>query len=226
MTKVTLTPSGGTVKKTVDLLGEEETVNRDISKEDMQDIYMRIDGTNLSLKSVVDAFGVSKMMLEDPESISLKDGHSAQSENQKNGDDENATDSKGQLTLDNVPTPPTVELQEIESSTNRKYYKRLIKGNRNQPSVMREIVYNSESMTKGELSEKMEEKGYNSDSGGFGASLRVLSEVTQEVERETGVVITNRSLGLGKNNSDGGEYRYSTRICFIRSDDHRSSVHP
>ncbi|PSQ45732.1 hypothetical protein BRD15_10920 [Halobacteriales archaeon SW_6_65_15] len=80
-----------------------------------------------------------------------------------------------------LPGPP--EIQDISNQTRRRFYRRLVNNPSSQPAIMREIIFREEKISKKKLKEQMSAEGYEPESGGFSASLIVLSDVTEEVER-------------------------------------------
>lgn len=112
---------------------------------------------------------------EDKESA-VADGNSS------TGDEAKKEIVQRRLQDDELPDLPDV--RNFSNKTNEQYYKRLVSSEDSQPSVLRKIIFNEKEASKEELKQLMERKGYNPRSSGFGASLRVLDEVTGEIERK------------------------------------------
>lgn len=100
---------------------------------------------------------------------------------------ETSTDPKG--AIDSLPPrdemPPIPAAQEFETGTDRDYYRQLVNDPENQPSLIRRYVRANEEVSLPDLEIIAQQEWGYSLSGSFGASIHVLTHVTEEVRRET-----------------------------------------
>lgn len=170
--KIEVFPTHGSVEKTVDILGDTEEVKRDLSQAELSQIMLEINGRKISLEDVISELNLNQAILVSDGDIpydTVEEG-----EKGRGGEDDGIQ----------ISDPPIVDPSDIESDTNRTFYNRLINNKESQPATMRQIIFHEENLSKKRLAALMSEEGYNPESSGFGASLRVLSEITKEITRE------------------------------------------
>lgn len=92
-----------------------------------------------------------------------------------------SSSEKGVSSRDEPPEPPQVK--QFSNPTREQFYRRLVDNPNSQPATMRRIIFNEGKIKKKNLKKRMVNEGYEPGSGGFSASLVVLSDVTQEVRR-------------------------------------------
>lgn len=81
--------------------------------------------------------------------------------------------------------PPIPSASEFDTKTDRDYYQQLINDQSNQPSLIRRYVRAHGEVAMSELERIASEDWGYSLSGSFGASIHILTDVTNEVRRET-----------------------------------------
>lgn len=80
--------------------------------------------------------------------------------------------------------PPIKKVNKLETTTHNNYYNQLINDQSNQPSRIRRIVRSRGEIRKGELKQILSGQFDYSLSGSFGASLNILTQITNEIKTE------------------------------------------
>jgi|GEM_PF-5673453 len=81
------------------------------------------------------------------------------------------------------PEPPEVDPDTIETDTNRDIYKRIRDNPDSLPGKIRNVIYQWQVLTREQLDAWLESEDYAARSGGVRATLIVLENVTNEVNR-------------------------------------------
>lgn len=90
-----------------------------------------------------------------------------------------------------VPDVPEVDVEDMDvPGYVKERYDRMLKNRRSQQATMRRIIYRKKETSKEEVGEILEEHGYSSSGGSVKVTLKILDEVTDEIDSKWGEKIT------------------------------------
>ena len=167
----------------------------------MNEIMLKQDGVHINKK--IDVMGSAKTFEEDLSYDELNDNHDLRldveeirPDSDEDGEfavhitlnsDETGSRNSSTATSGDVPEVPKVPLDEIKENR-QPFYRRLSNPER-QPYTTRQIIYEAGELTEREVKRRLHENGHTGvepgkQNGSVAATLVVLDEVTQEIERE------------------------------------------
>ena len=179
----------------VDILGEIETVSRDIKKSDFEKYNLDLNFDEpVSLDEFMNLFSIEFDEEGEPKGIQIElnrsNAVSAVVDQRETKKSSSTTENKAQSLLSigeknqddsSIPAPPKDAT--IEGKENQRFYERMVEDADSQPSVIRRIIYESQSLTREELNDKVEKEGYSRSSSGIPTTLRVLERLG-EIQRD------------------------------------------
>ena len=162
------------LREEVHTFGEKKTEEMEIGYDERDEFEINIDTKgNVSLESL---FDVQYSDDDDIASIKLRFDEIPSIE---------ATAQRRQATRrdDEAPPIPRVDESELEVAAHRNFYNRMRRTSSSQPADIRQLIYEEQELNREEFNRLVEDLGYASDGGGINASLIVLEEITEEIER-------------------------------------------
>jgi hypothetical protein len=178
--EITVDTEGIALSETVEAFGRQREHCERVKEEELQNYSLSVRSTgDISVKDIISAERDENGQLESVSwTFDSADGLEVSIKYKK---DTNETGGNEKLShWDEIPAPP--EIEHIPNETNAGFYRRMVKNPESQPATMRQIIHSEGTITKSELKKRMEDEGYNPGSSGFGTSLRVLSEITKELD--------------------------------------------
>src|SRR5699024_6057840 len=178
----------------VDILGESESIQRTVAKQDFDQYEILIEFDEpVSLSDLIGIFNfqieegkAANIQINFDKSQSINSFMSRYLENSYR--DKKYIKNKSAKSLKDfpkkdseIPDPP--EVDSIDGKINKEFYDRMMEGNDDQPNTIRRLIYKAREISKDELATQIEKKGYSKSSSGFATTLRVLEKIG-EIERE------------------------------------------
>lgn len=174
MERIRLTTEGITLRELVEAFGELREEERTIDYDNREQYELQLDtGGFVSLEEFIQISYTDEGEIEST-SLSFENLPSVETairtHEQRKGSDE-------------PPRVPHVDMDEIEIESRRSFYHRLKQHSDSQPATIREIIYYEGQLSRDELYQLIEEAGYEPSGGSVSASLVMLEQVTNEIER-------------------------------------------
>lgn len=174
MDEMRFTPEGIALRELVEVFGEVREEERTIGYDDREQYQLQLDtGGFVSLEELVEIDYDEDGGIR---SVSLRFENLPSVETAINTQEQREDESE-------LPEVPHVNVDDIEIEARKNFYRRLKERPDSQPATIREIIYTEGQLSRDEFNRLVEEAGYEPSGGGVSASLVVLEEVTNEIER-------------------------------------------